>query len=126
MTCRSHPRVYPAENGHPSHDHSPSLHWLLSESSEHLIPGELTCGAQLGITPGAFLSQSDVDESRVDAVEQRAAVEAERQHNSVLDLRRRQRRLSKNDVGGLFGDHDRRGVGVAGGDERHHGGVRYT
>jgi hypothetical protein len=26
MTCRSHLRAYPALNGHPSHDDSPSLH----------------------------------------------------------------------------------------------------
>jgi len=39
MTCRSHPRAYPAENGHPSHDHNPSLHGLLP-SVGTFIPGE--------------------------------------------------------------------------------------
>jgi hypothetical protein len=40
MTCRSHLRAYPALNGHPSHDDSPSLQPLLSEWSEHSFPGK--------------------------------------------------------------------------------------
>src|SRR5215831_14421453 len=40
MTCRSHPWTYPAENGHSSHDHSASLHCLLSGWSERLSRGE--------------------------------------------------------------------------------------
>jgi hypothetical protein len=39
MTCRSHRRAYPAENGHPSHDCSPSLHRLFSEWLEQLFRG---------------------------------------------------------------------------------------
>lgn len=34
MTCRSHPRVYPAENGHSSQVHSTALSRQLSECSD--------------------------------------------------------------------------------------------
>jgi hypothetical protein len=70
MTCRSHPRAYPAGNGHRSHDCNPSLHCPLAGYAQGAVASSksrrsMPCGCTGRGRPGRTYATVFVLKSRI-------------------------------------------------------------